>query len=180
MEEWKDIKGYEGLYEVSDLGNVRSLVRYHKRKDVNGIVRDMKYGGKVITNYINKRGYCLSNLCKNNKATTKRTHILVAEAFIPNPDNKPQVNHINGIKQDNRKVNLEWNTPQENIRHSIKKGLRPKKYKTCGRLSDFQNDFLMELIDTGELTYGQIAEKIGCSYSTVFRQAKAQFEYDSY
>ena len=95
MELWKEIKGYEGLYEVSDLGNVRSLIRLHPLPNSPHKLR--KYGGNIIVNYINKRGYVLSSLCKNGKKTTKRTHILVATAFIPNPINVKNLNNSGTI-----------------------------------------------------------------------------------
>jgi hypothetical protein len=110
MEIWKDIKGYEGLYQVSNLGNVKSL------KFKNNII--LKGG-------IDSSGYKVVSLRDyNKKQSTKTVHRLVAIAFINNTQNKKCVNHINGIKTDNRIENLEWNTYNENMNHSFRTGLR--------------------------------------------------------
>ena len=105
----KDIEGYEGLYKITDQGDV---ITYQLK-----IPRKMKPKK-------DKRGYLLITLSKNNKGTTYRINRLVAKAFIPNTENKPQVNHINEIKTDNRVVNLNWMTAKENMNHgTIKKRL---------------------------------------------------------
>jgi hypothetical protein len=75
---------------------------------------------------IDKKGYLKVILCQNNKRYNKKVHRLVALMFIPNPENKPEVNHKNGIKTDCRKVNLEWNTPKENRQHAFNTGLSAK------------------------------------------------------
>lgn len=109
---WKDIKGYEDKYQVSNLGRIKSL------KDNKGKSREifLKFAN-------NKQGYPFVNLYKDNKVKLYRVHRLVAEAFIPNPENLPQVNHINGKKTDNRVDNLEWCTQKENIGKAWKFGL---------------------------------------------------------
>lgn len=112
-ETWKTISGYEGRYEVSDMGNVKSL-----SFPENGYVE------RIRKNTINNCGYVCVNLCKDGRVKRELLHRLVAIAFIPNINNKPQVNHINGNKTDNRIENLEWNTRSENVRHSIKTGLK--------------------------------------------------------
>lgn len=110
MEIWKDITGYEGLYQVSNLGNI---------KRINGSARCLKDRTLVIKTKEN--GYCFVCLCKNNSLKYPHIHRLVALAFIPNPEKKSQVNHKNGIKNDNRLENLEWSTPSENGLHSFRK-----------------------------------------------------------
>ena len=109
---WKDIEGYEGKYQVSNLGNVKSLNYKNSGKEQN------------IALCNDADGYLLVNLRLNNKVKTKRVHRLVAQAFIPNPENKPQVNHIDGNKKNNKIENLEWCTCEENQRHAWDKGLK--------------------------------------------------------
>jgi hypothetical protein len=105
---WKPIDKFKDLYEISSIGRVRS----NSRK-----ARILKPGS-------NKQGYRQVSLGKDWKFNTFRINRLVAIAFIPNPDNKPQVNHINGIKWDDRVENLEWVTAKENSIHAFKIGLK--------------------------------------------------------
>lgn len=117
MENWKDIKGYEGLYQVSDLGRVRSLERdvYNPRGNVMRHIEE-----KILVQRINKHGYVRVNLYLNGKIKTISTHRLVAEAFLPNPENKSQINHIDEIKTNNAVSNLEWCNAQYNINYGTR------------------------------------------------------------
>lgn len=112
MLEWRPVKDYEGLYEVSNLGQVRSL-----NYKGNGYIRELK-------THPNNRGYLTLLLTKDSTSSRKLVHRLVAEAFIPNPENKLEVNHIDGNKANNSVNNLEWATRQENNVHALNTGLR--------------------------------------------------------
>ena len=113
MEEFRDIKGYEGLYKVSNLGRVRSLDRK---------VHNYLKKGRILRQSIMKEGYCTVALCMDTQNTVL-VHRLVAEAFIQNLENKPQVNHKNCKKTDNNLENIEWCTRSENMKHAFKNGL---------------------------------------------------------
>lgn len=125
-ENWKPVKGYEGIYEVSDMGHVRSLDR---------VVSFMRFGktqlkpvpGKVLREIEVSNGYLHVNL-KDGPGHTRNCsiHRLVAEAFIPNPTNLPQVNHINEDRKDNRVKNLEWCDAPYNINYG-RRALKMKK-----------------------------------------------------
>lgn len=122
MENWKDICGYEGYYQVSDLGRVRSLDRIIYQKIKGGVIAKKIYPGCILKQSI-RNGYFSVSLKMNGDGKHKTVHRLIAIAFIDNPQNKPLINHINGIKKDNRISNLEWCTAKENSQHALNTGL---------------------------------------------------------
>lgn len=124
---WKDIEGYEGLYQVSTDGRVRSIDRYIKYK--NGKIRFIK--GNLIKCKLNNRDYLIISLSKNSKQKTYLIHRLVAEAFIPNPNNKPCVDHIIPLSQGgtNEVTNLRWVTHKENNNNPLTIKNREELYK---------------------------------------------------
>lgn len=117
---WKPVLGYEQHYEVNTLGQVRSIDRIIKNR--RGLVQ-----GKVLKPFLNKKGYPAIRFYIGGKGLERNPHRLVAEAFIPNPKSKLQVNHINGDKTDNRIENLEWCTNSENQLHAYVTGLQPSR-----------------------------------------------------
>lgn len=133
---WKDVKGYEGLYMVNNQGQVKGLKKKwnwkHHGKSGVGIKKE-----KLLGEYKATTGYRVNTLCKNGKCTQRLVHRLVAETFIPNPKNKKQVNHKNGIRDDNRIENLEWCTQSENTLHAYKElGIVPYGLGKFGKYSN--------------------------------------------
>ena len=147
LEIWKTIDGYEN-YQVSNLGNVKNLKTN----------RILKKG--------NSRSYICQTLSKENNPKTFKTHRLIAFAFIINKFNKPYINHINGIKTDNRVENLEWCTHSENMKHADLTGLRKmgKGEKSCNvKLSE--KDILD--IRNSNLTQRQLAKNYNIHFATI-------------
>lgn len=122
QEIWKDIKGYEGLYQISNLGRIMSLAR-------NGNINK----NHILNKYYHHSGYQVVNLCKNNYRKNYRVHRLVAEAFIPNPNNLPQINHKDENKTNNCMDNLEWCDSKYNINYGnrIKKSSDKHSKPVC-------------------------------------------------
>lgn len=140
METWKDIKDYEGLYQVSDYGRVKSLPRQGTQTKEERILKPEK----------TKKGYLQVHLCKNGKVKVFRVNRLVAIAFVPNPENKPEVNHKDTNKENNHASNLEWNTRSENQLHAYKTGIQRPKLSKDNILSkkvlqyDLEGNFIKE------------------------------------
>lgn len=113
---WKDIVGYEGLYQVSNLGRVRTVGRIDCREHYRK--------GKLLSTEVMKKGYHRVSICLSGKIIKRMVHRLVAEAFIPNVNNLPEVNHRDGNKSNNIVSNLEWSNCFDNIHHAFDTGLR--------------------------------------------------------
>lgn len=145
---WKDIEGFEGLYQVSNLGNVKSLCWNHTRRS------------KLLNPYSHGGGYKRVHLFKDHQHYKVFVHRLVAEAFLPNPENKPVVNHKDGNKSNNHVKNLEWATIKENTHHAIKHGLRPLVCKPTGFKGHFSPVAKAVIQKTPD---GTVIQRWGCS-----------------
>ena len=166
MEIWKDIKGYEGYYQVSNLGRVKSLDRVATYSDKK--VHHLK--GRVLKPMVTKHGYEIVDLRKDRKRKTSKVHRLVAIAFLDNPKNKPQVNHIDGVKLNNNLNNLEWVTNAENIRHAYKKGLINTAKGERHAQSKITKEQVLEIRDIyskGGLTQEQVGQLFGIDQTHV-------------
>lgn len=141
QEIWKDISGYEGVYEVSNLGRVRRTDCTPKRV--------LKIGKGSYRNKIDKTTYGVVVLSLNGNTKTRNVHRLVAEAFVPNPCNKREVNHIDGDKSNNRVSNLEWVSHRDNIIHA-KRVLHRSQNIGFGVVGHF-----VECLETGEIFHSK-------------------------
>lgn len=163
-ENWKDVIGLEGYYQVSDQGNVRSLDRYVVGGSRWGIKKDFIKGQNLSTRLA---GEYLQVKFNKNKKITKSVHRTVAEAFIPNPLNLPEVNHINGNRIDNRACNLEWTTRAGNVQHAYSNNLVASG--AAHHYAKIDESVVAEILyvnETTELTYTLIGSLFGiCSES---------------
>lgn len=141
---WKSIKDYDTLYEVDDCGRVRSLQKWNGHKYVK---RDVPY---ILKQSYTTTGYKKVELVKNGRKKSIKVHRIVAEAFIENTYNKPNVNHKDGNRINNNVDNLEWVTQKENVEHACRTGLR--------KLRDIPEDVLKEYVESG-LTMHEIESK---------------------
>lgn len=145
-ETWKDIVGFEGYYQVSNYGRVKSLKRTYKQYDGYSF-SNHTYRERILKTNINKQGYIIVSINKKCHRYTKQVHRLVAKAFLNNYNDKLEVNHINGIKIDNRVDNLEMVTRLENQHHAEKNNLiKRKKGK-----NNHSSKPILEYDDKGEL-----------------------------
>jgi len=148
-EVWKWIEGFETLYQVSNMGRVKSFCEKIER---------------ILSPCPTKKGYYMVYLHKEKQKTNICIHVLVARAFIPNPENKKTVNHIDGDKTNNRADNLEWNTQKENQNHAIKTGLlKPGFRRKSNRITKEQILEVRQFCIPGDTYYGiaAFARKFG-------------------
>lgn len=164
---WVDIKGYEGLYKISSTGEIKSVDRYvkHGRHD-NDNLKFIK--GRILKQDENKKrfGYMQVNLWKNNKGKTFKVHRLVAEHFIPNPNNHPQVNHIDGDKTNNNISNLEWVTDKENKIHGWENNLYNSEHRKK-KIICLENGIIYDSVKLA-------SEEIPCDRRYLFKHLKGK------
>jgi len=159
---WKDIKGYEGFYQVSNFGRVKSLNRIiiHGNNTINR-------NGKVLKPYTSNKGYLVVDLY-NGKRFAVKVHRLVGLTFIPNPLNLPQINHKDCNNQNNYVDNLEWCDNSQNQLHAYANGLHEIKYgenSPRGKLTNIQAEEIRAL--KGKISLRKIGEIYGISHKSV-------------
>lgn len=153
------IKNYEGLYEINSQGVVRSIDRVLKVKNQS----DRLFKGRLLATTTNTQiGYLTVSLWKNNTGKTLHVHRLVAEAFIPNPLNKPEVNHIDADKTNANVRNLEWCTREENIQHAYNIGTMTQVHRK--NLTDLELEHLLQEFLNG-LSLTQLASELAIGLS---------------
>ena len=166
LEEWKDVKGFEGLYQVSNMGNFKSLDRVTQHND--GRVRRIK--GKVIEGSLSYRGYIQVTMSKNGVITSSSLHRLVAKTFLGEPPtSKHVVNHIDGNPTNNSINNLEWVTQKVNAQHAVSTGL--VNYKTYAKYKDLGYYINDELVDVYE-SVKHASDVLGINYFTILKSIK--------
>lgn len=164
---WKDIKGYEGFYQISNFGNVRSLDRKIKYKNNYRL-----FYGRNLIKIVDTKGYYFVNLKKNSHNEIKRIHRLVAEAFIENPNKFPCINHIDGNKQNNHIDNLEWCSYKHNINEAFRLGLNrythKENFKYENKKKIIQYDLNFNIVKKWE-SICEAARKTNISQSNISR-----------
>lgn len=161
MSIWRDVVGLEGLFVVSDEGEVKSLARHVERVNDKGFFKPEK----ILSRWTTQRGYLASQL----GARYFFVHRLVADAFIPNPSKSPQVNHIDGDKQNNNASNLEWVTPLENSQHAYATGLaRNLQGVAHGMTKLSEDDVICIRVWTGlNYSFSELGKIFGVSATTI-------------
>lgn len=170
VEVWKDIKDFEGLYQVSNLGRVRSLDRtVYQINPRSGNYFTFNYKGKILKQ-MNMSGYLVVSLSKDNIKNKYKIHRLVALSFLSNPENKREVNHIDGDKFNNNLSNLEWATSRENQIHAYETGLQlTGAFHGRSKLSEEDAIWILKNHIKGDLKFGAsaLARKFGIDKSSL-------------
>ena len=160
MEQWKNIEEFKELYQVSNLGNVRSLDTMINCKGANNIDFHLRKG-RILKQTIGTTGYYSVNLSKNGKSKFVRVHRLVAQAFIPNPNNLYCINHIDGNKLNNNVNNLEWCDYSHNNKEAYRLGLKNNKYKgKYGKEAQFSKPLLQFTLNNEFVKEWENAEQV--------------------
>lgn len=165
---YKSIPNYEGFYEISNFQNVKSLSRVITRK--NG--QKVRLKEKILKPAIGGRGYLSVVLCNDERQRSECIHMLMAKTFIPNPENKKEINHINAITTDNRIENLEWVTHKENMIHAKKLGLIEYKKGQdhySSKLVDSDVIKIKKMLSEKIYSYSQIAKVFNVDKSQISR-----------
>lgn len=158
---WKDIKGFEGYYQISEYGEVKSLSRYIQKYGKKHLTKD-----KILKPYKAGRGYFAVSFRKNNKTYRKYIHQLVGECYVNNINNLPILNHKDGNKENNYYRNLEWTTYSGNNQHAYDSNLKDRGEKFYNAILS-END-VKEILNNGKYTtYQNIADKYGVSKATI-------------
>jgi hypothetical protein len=172
---WKDIPEFEGYYQASTMGRIRSLDRKINKKVGKEIFETTRIGRIFRLRYKKNRRYLSVRLSKNGKIKGYPLHRLIAITFIENSENKPQVNHLNGIKSDNRVENLSWTNSSENIKHAITMGLNKSVVGENHGSCIFKNEDVIkirELYATGNYSYNDIGKMFNSNKCRIFEIVK--------
>jgi len=161
---WKSVLGHEGFYSVSNRKRVKSLYRNIVKADG----KKYTHLEKILSIKISKQGYNQLKIRDENGRKTVKLYRLVAEAFIPNPDNKPCVNHINGIKTDDRVENLEWTTYSENAQHAWDTGLNTRRIGELNKSSKLKENQVLEILKNNrKLTRIELSKEYNVSKTLI-------------
>jgi predicted XRE-type DNA-binding protein len=169
MDVWKDIKGFEGIYQVNEYGEVKSIERITFN---NGTNTYNKIKEKILKKISDKNGYYRYCFFKDKKRYSVFAHRLVANCFIDNPNKKPQVNHIDGVKTNNHVSNLEWCTAKENTRHALDLGLSfqaPGENHHMSKLTNKEVFVIRSLYDKKQMTQKEISFLFNVSQTQISR-----------